>query len=145
MKRNLIIAALVLGMAGACKNESKPEETKQETAQETSNTGAEEAKPEEAPNPMKEFAGTWKQEVKGEIPNLTDVKQLAAIEVTLNEDGTFDGSQKVMNNSVTMKGTWKVDGDMVELNWNGEILHLKADASKKTLTDSKEGVVLEKQ
>ncbi|MBI3235794.1 MAG: hypothetical protein HYZ42_17450 [Bacteroidetes bacterium] len=94
-------------------------------------------------NPMEAFAGTWSQDPLKET-EAKSALSLAKMELDLNADGTFEGKSEMMGKNNTVQGTWKLTGNTVELEWDGTLLSLVADASMKQISDMKNGVILTK-
>lgn len=146
MKHTIIIAGLLLCFA--CKNQSsdkgKSEESKSNSEQNDPKESSESEGGKSADeNPMQELAGTWKQAPNGNV-EVTGKKSLATIELNLNADGSFEGTEDMMSTHADAKGTWKLDDGKVKLNWNGTELNLEVGSNNSTLTDSHNGINLSK-
>ncbi len=144
MKYTIIIVGLLLCFA--CKNQSsdkgKSEESKSNSEQTESKESSENSEQKSNDEkPMQELAGTWKQAPNGNV-EVTGKKSLATIELNLNADGSFTGTEDMMSTHADVKGTWKLDDGKVKLNWNGTELNLEVGSNNSSLTDSQNGINL---
>ena len=138
----IIITSLVL-LCFSCKNESseknKTEDSKLNSEQKKSSEDEEQKSNEE--NPMQELAGTWKQAPTGNV-EVTGKKSLATIELNLKADGSFEGTENMMNDYTSVSGNWRLEGGNVKLSWNGTELNMEIGLNKSTLIDSQNGISL---
>ncbi|MDZ4758076.1 MAG: hypothetical protein SGJ10_08060 [Bacteroidota bacterium] len=96
---------------------------------------------ESAENPMEELAGTWKQAPTGNA-EVTGAKSLATIELNLKADGSFEGTEAMMNNYTSVSGNWRLEDGRVKLSWNGTELNMEIGSNNSTLIDSQNGISL---
>jgi hypothetical protein len=155
--KKILLLAIPFAFMIACKGKKDESNmTKDSAVQET--TAAAEAKPEgegkpEATAPaaeekkeltMKDLAGEWSQSNEAEVQGVAKVS--AKLKIALKEDGSFAGKQSIMGTSMSVKGTWTLDGKKVKLsNVVGDIETLMYDEKNNTLNDGKSGVHLSRK